>query len=131
MSPKHLARYAAEFAGRQNNRLLMLMFCAMSGKRLRYQDLIAGGVMVKEVQIIVGLQDITKFGLQCTKCEATVMLRPDAPFSFPESCPVCHNGWRHDEAADLHRKFTELIRMLRAMEQTPIQVRMMFNGEEA
>ena len=49
MSPKHLARYTAEFAGRQNDRLcgtmeqLALMFRAMDGKRLRYQDLIAGG----------------------------------------------------------------------------------------
>ena len=47
MSPKHLARYAVEFASRQNNRLLgtmeqlTLMFQSMDGKRLRYQDLIA------------------------------------------------------------------------------------------
>jgi hypothetical protein len=47
MSPKHLARYAFEFAGRQNDRLLdtmeqlRRMFRAMEGKRLRYQDLVA------------------------------------------------------------------------------------------
>ena len=49
MSPKHLARYACEFAGRQNGRLLgtleqlTRMFQAMDGKRLRYQDLVADG----------------------------------------------------------------------------------------
>jgi hypothetical protein len=49
MSPKHLGRYAVEFASRQNDRLLgtieqlMLMFRAMDRKRLRYQDLVAGG----------------------------------------------------------------------------------------
>ena len=47
MSPKHLARYAWEFTGRQNDRLLSTaeqlrrMFQAMEGKRLRYQDLVA------------------------------------------------------------------------------------------
>ena len=47
MSPKHLARYVAEFTGRQNSRLLdtmeqlQQMFRAMDGKRLRYQDLVA------------------------------------------------------------------------------------------
>ena len=49
MSTKHLRRYACEFAGRQNDRLLgtmeqlRLMFRAMEGKRLRYQDLVAAG----------------------------------------------------------------------------------------
>ena len=48
MSPKHLSRYAWEFAGRQNDRLLdtleqlARLFRAMEGKRLRYKDLIAG-----------------------------------------------------------------------------------------
>ena len=47
MSPKHLARYAWEFTGRQNDRLLSTaeqlrrMFQAMEGKQLRYQDLVA------------------------------------------------------------------------------------------
>ncbi len=47
MSPKHLARYTVEFASRQNDRLLStmeqlrVMFRAMEGKRLRYQDLVA------------------------------------------------------------------------------------------
>ena len=46
MSPKHLARYTAEFTGRFNNRSwdtmeqLRLMVRAMDGKRLRYQDLV-------------------------------------------------------------------------------------------
>ena len=49
MSPKYLARYACEFAGRQNDRLLdtleqlSRMFWAMAGKRLRYRDLVADG----------------------------------------------------------------------------------------
>ena len=48
MSPKHLSRYAWEFAGRQNDRLLgtleqlTRLFRAMEGKRLRYKDLVAG-----------------------------------------------------------------------------------------
>ena len=47
MSPKHLHRYCDELDGRLNNRLsdtmeqLTLLFQAMDGKRLRYQDLIA------------------------------------------------------------------------------------------
>ena len=47
MSPKDLHRYCNELNGRLNNRLrdtveqLTLMFRAMDGKRLRYQDLIA------------------------------------------------------------------------------------------
>ena len=47
MSPKHLARYVAEFTGRQNSRFmdtteqLQQMFRAMDGKRLRYRDLVA------------------------------------------------------------------------------------------
>ena len=47
ISEKHADRYAAEFAGRHNNRpadtvdQMTAMFRGMEGKRLRYQDLIA------------------------------------------------------------------------------------------
>lgn len=47
MSPKHLDRYVAEFAGRHNQRNLDTLdqMTALSrgfvGKRLRYQDLVA------------------------------------------------------------------------------------------
>ena len=47
MSPKHLDRYVAEFAGRHNQRPLdtidqmLAIWHGMSGKRLRYDDLIA------------------------------------------------------------------------------------------
>ena len=47
MSVKHLDRYVNEFAGRHNTRPLdtidqmSLLALGMSGKRLRYQDLIA------------------------------------------------------------------------------------------
>ena len=49
MSPKHLHRYVDEFAGRHNDRpadtieQMGIMVQGMDGKRLRYQDLIAGG----------------------------------------------------------------------------------------
>ena len=47
MSPKHLDRYVAEFAGRHNARPLdtidqmLEIWHGLSGKRLRYDDLIA------------------------------------------------------------------------------------------
>ena len=49
MSPKHLHRYVDEFAGRHNDRpsdtveQMGSMVQGMVGKKLRYQDLIAGG----------------------------------------------------------------------------------------
>ena len=48
MSPKHLHRYAQEFAGRYSQRAKTLldqmahMARGMEGKRLRYRDLVAG-----------------------------------------------------------------------------------------
>ena len=48
-SPKHLHRYINEFAGRHNDRpqdtvdQMAAMVCDFVGKRLRYQDLTAGG----------------------------------------------------------------------------------------
>ena len=47
MSPKHLDRYVTEFAGRHNVRRLdtvaqmRTIAVGMSGKRLRYRDLVA------------------------------------------------------------------------------------------
>lgn len=49
MSPKHLGRYIIEFAGRHNDRPLDTiaqmahMAQSMTGKQLRYKDLVAGG----------------------------------------------------------------------------------------
>lgn len=49
MSPKHLVRYVTQFFGRHNDRpsdtidQMAQMVRGMDGKRLRYQDLIAGG----------------------------------------------------------------------------------------
>ena len=49
MSPKHLHRYINEFEGRHNDRpsdtikQMTHMVQGMEGRRLRYQDLIAGG----------------------------------------------------------------------------------------
>ena len=48
MSPKHLPRYVAEFAGRHNDRPLdtlgqmAAMVRRMEGKRLKYRDLAKG-----------------------------------------------------------------------------------------
>ena len=48
ISPKHLHRYAAEFDGRHNDRpsdtvdQVRHIMAGMGGKRLRYQDLVAG-----------------------------------------------------------------------------------------
>ena len=86
--------------------------------------------MVKEVQLIVGPEDIKKFGLQCTKCRATVMLEVDPSHNFPRSCPNCLTSWEEGKSAERHRQFTELIRILHSMEQSPVRVRMVFDGEE-
>ena len=56
--------------------------------------------MVKEVQIIVGPEDVTKFGIQCAKCEATVMVLPTSAWAFPDTCPSCHAPWRYNKAVE-------------------------------
>ena len=49
ISPKHTHRYATEFAGRHNSRpldtddQLKRLMAGMTGRRLRYRDLIAEG----------------------------------------------------------------------------------------
>ena len=86
--------------------------------------------MVKEIQLIVGPEDMKKFGLQCTKCKAMVLLELGQHHNFPDSCPSCLTNWKEGKSAERHREFTELIRILHSMEQSPVRVRMVFNGEE-
>ena len=87
--------------------------------------------MVKEVQITIGPEDVKKIGLQCTRCDTTVMIDLDQRRNFPDSCPVCMTDWRHGNAAERHRNFTELIRMLRDMEDSPMRIKMVVNDEDA
>ena len=54
MSPKHLGRYVSEFSGRHNDRpsdtidQMTNMAQGLTGKKLRYKDLIAGGPVYPE-----------------------------------------------------------------------------------
>lgn len=85
--------------------------------------------MVKEVQLVVGPEDIKKFGLQCASCGTTVTLNVDEHWVFPDSCPVCHAGWKVKEAESQRNFFELLLRVCRAG-QSPVRVRMVFDGEE-
>ena len=86
--------------------------------------------MVKEVQIVIGPEDVTKFGLQCANCNATVMLCSKDQWAFPSACPVCNVSWRGEES-DPHRQFLEALRSVFNPGRSPVTVRMVFDGEDA
>ena len=85
--------------------------------------------MVKETQIIVGPEDIKKFGLQCAHCGATITLNIDNRWHFPDWCPVCTTSWR-DAEATVQRNFFELLLRVSHTSQSPVRIRMVFSGEE-
>lgn len=88
-----------------------------------------GDTMV-ETQIIVGPDDLKSIGLQCTHCNATVVIGLDNPLRLPDSCPVCLTSWRQERSASVqYREFVEHLRDVYAAKGLPIRVQMMFDGE--
>ena len=87
--------------------------------------------MVKETRITVGPEDVKVCGLQCTQCSAEIMLSVNAKWPFPGECPICSAPWRHKQDVEKAKNFIELLRDLRRETESPVQVRLVFNGEDA
>ena len=86
--------------------------------------------MVKETRIIVGPEDMKVCGLQCTKCGTEVMPPIETDWPWPESCPMCGMLWRRNRDVETAQQFVHFLRELRQEEESPVRVRLVFNGED-
>ena len=85
--------------------------------------------VVKETRQIFSIADIKAIRLQCKKCQAEVVVPPQAPYvNF--RCPQCHQEWQgltnHTDANGL------LLGAIRAIIETPptlMAVRFEIDGE--
>ena len=87
--------------------------------------------MVKETLLTVGPDDVKKRGFECVKCKATMMFDVDGQFHLPDSCPTCLTPWHRDEEVAKCVDLFELIRSIRRSGESPVQMTMVFNGEDA
>ena len=82
------------------------------------------------MQITAGPEDITKLGLQCVHCGMTIMIRSNNQWAFPAACPICNVSWQGD-TSETHRRFAEALRSVFDPGQSPVTIKMVFNGEDA
>ena len=86
--------------------------------------------MVKETQVTVGPDDLKSIGLQCTHCNAVVIIGLDNPRKLPDACPVCLTSWHQSRSTGVqYREFVELLRGMFAAKDLPVRIQMLFDGE--